>query len=190
MKKNIVIIDNYDSFTYNLVHAVEEITGDKVDVYRNDKITAKACDAYEYIIISPGPGLPEESGNTLDIIHTHLKSKKIFGVCLGLQSLVVSLGGQLKNLERVLHGIESDMMVIEQSPIYKDIPSPFKAGRYHSWVADRSNFPKSLIIDCQDADGEIMGIRHKDYPVYAVQFHPESIMTPAGNTMIKNFINL
>ena len=190
MQKKIVIIDNYDSFTYNLVHAAEEIVGDKVDVYRNDQITAEECNRYEYIIISPGPGLPEESGNTLDIIKTHMTSKKIFGVCLGLQSIVVSMGGQLKNLSRVLHGMQTDMIVTEPSPIYDNIASPFQAGRYHSWVASKENFPESLIIDCVDDDGEIMGIRHRDYPVYAVQFHPESIMTPDGNTMIKNFLSL
>ncbi len=190
MKKDIVIIDNYDSFTYNLVHAVEELIDQKIDVYRNDEISTAECDRYDYIIISPGPGIPEESGNTLDIIQTYMSTKKIFGVCLGLQALVVAMGGKLKNLSRVLHGIETQMYINEPSPIYAGISTPFVAGRYHSWVADKDALPDGLVVDCVDGDGEIMGLRHVNYPVYAVQFHPESIMTPDGNTMIHNFLNL
>jgi len=190
MQKKIVIIDNYDSFTYNLVHAVEKIVNHPIDIFRNDKITLQQCEAYEYIIISPGPGLPEESGMTIDIIKNFYKTKKIFGVCLGLQAITVSFGGQLKNLSRVLHGIETEMTIKDHVPIFKNIDQKFIAGRYHSWVAERENFPESLIINCIDVDNEIMGIHHKDYPLYGVQFHPESIMTPTGETMIANFLNL
>ncbi len=190
MSSNILILDNYDSFTYNLVHAVEEITGQAPDVFRNDQIDVPACDRYEHIIISPGPGLPEESGICLDLIKTYKSSKKIFGVCLGLQSIVVALGGRLKNLATVLHGIETEMFISSQSPIYENIPDPFMAGRYHSWVADKNGFPDELKINCIDKDDEVMGIEHNEYPLYAVQFHPESIMTPEGNTMIANFLKL
>jgi len=188
--KKIVIIDNYDSFTYNLVHAVEQIINQKIDVFRNDKITAEDCGAYDYIIISPGPGLPEESGETLNIIKMHYQTKKIFGVCLGLQSLVVALGGELINLEKVFHGIETEMKVTAECPIYKNINNPFIAGRYHSWVADKTLLPKELIVNCIDEKNEIMGVHHNDYPVFAVQFHPESIMTPDGNKMLENFLKL
>lgn len=190
MKKKIVIIDNYDSFTYNLVHAVEKITKSSVDVFRNDELSLPQVEAYDYIIISPGPGLPEESGLTLDIIKTYYKSKKIFGVCLGLQSIVVAFGGQLKNLSRVLHGIETEMHITHKAPIYQDIEETFIAGRYHSWVADQLNFPKELVVNCIDKDNEIMGVHHIDYPLYGVQFHPESIMTPQGERMIENFLKL
>ncbi len=190
MEKKIVIIDNYDSFTYNLVHIIEQIQGHKIDVYRNDEITVEECDRYDYIIISPGPGLPQESGNTMEIIKSYYKTKKIFGVCLGLQSMVEVFGGQLKNLAQVYHGIETPMQVIVDSPIYNEIENEFIAGRYHSWVADRENFPEELIIDCIDNDNEIMGLHHRAYPMYAVQFHPESIMTPDGIIMLRNFLNL
>jgi len=190
MKKKIVIIDNYDSFTYNLVHAVEQLQGHTIDVYRNDEITIKQCGEYDYIIISPGPGIPEESGHTLEIIRTYYKSKKIFGVCLGLQAIIVAMGGKLKNLPKVQHGIETEMIVKVSEPIYKGINDVFIAGRYHSWVADRDTFPDTLAVNCVDHDGEIMGLYHREYPVYGVQFHPESIMTPDGNRMLENFLNL
>lgn len=188
--KRIVIIDNYDSFTYNLVHAVEKIVGHQIDVFKNDEVTIKEIENYEYIIISPGPGLPEESGLTLDIIRNFYRTKKIFGVCLGLQAAVVAFGGQLKNLDKVLHGIETEMYITERSSIYRNIETKFIAGRYHSWVADTINFPEELVINCIDTDKEIMGLHHKIHSLYAVQFHPESIMTPEGETMISNFLDL
>lgn len=190
MDKKILLIDNYDSFTYNLVHIIEDVKGCKVDVYRNDEITIEACDKYDYIIISPGPGLPSESGLTKQVIQTYYKTKKIFGVCLGLQAIVEVFGGQLKNLSRVFHGIETEMKVIADSPIYRNIPKKFIAGRYHSWVADQDIFPQELIVNCVDDKKEIMGINHNKYHVHAVQFHPESIMTPDGKTMLYNFLNL
>lgn len=190
MKKKVLVIDNYDSFTYNLVHSIEHILGYDIDVYRNDKITIDAVDNYDYIFISPGPGIPEEAGLTIDIIKTYLTTKKIFGVCLGLQSLVVALGGEIINLDQVFHGIESEMNLTENSSvIFKDISSPFQAGRYHSWVAKKDKLPAELKITSVDSNGEVMAVQHKSYPVYAVQFHPESIMTPQGNLMIQNFLN-
>ncbi len=191
MKKNIVVIDNYDSFTYNLVHHIQEITGHEIDIFRNDAVEVKDLDKYDYIFISPGPGLPEDSGITLSVISEYHSKKNIFGVCLGLQSIVVALGGELLNLERVYHGIESEISQTEtESPIFDSISQTFKAGRYHSWVADIGKLPAELEVTCKDQNGQIMGIQHRDYPVYAVQFHPESIMTPDGMKMIENFLNL
>ena len=190
MDKKILLIDNYDSFTYNLVHIIEDVKECKVDVYRNDELDIEICDKYDYIIISPGPGLPSESGLTKQIIETYYMTKKIFGVCLGLQAIVEVFGGQLKNLSRVFHGIETKMRVTEDSPIYKDIPENFVAGRYHSWVADKDKFPQELIVNCVDDKNEIMGIHHNKHHVHAVQFHPESTMTPHGKTMLYNFLNL
>lgn len=191
MKKNVLVIDNYDSFTYNLVHSIEKILGYDIDVFRNDKISVEDVDHYEYIFISPGPGIPEEAGHTLEIIKTYYKSKKIFGVCLGLQSLVIALGGSIFNLEKVFHGIESEMYLTDnESLIFKGMNSAFQAGRYHSWVAQKEDLPKELTITSIDKTGQIMALEHKEYPVFAVQFHPESIMTPQGDLMIENFLNL
>ncbi len=191
-KSNIVIIDNYDSFTYNLVQYIEDVVNYPIDVYLNDAITVEELSDYEYIIISPGPGLPSESGITLALINRYLKSKKIFGVCLGLQAVVECLGGKLKNLNNVFHGIETMMSQSLEisSPIFNNIPKQFIAGRYHSWVADKENFPEELEITSTDQDGQIMAIQHKVYPVFGVQFHPESIMTPEGKKMISNFLKL
>lgn len=191
MKSNIVLIDNYDSFTYNLVHHIEEITGKEIDVYRNDEIDINELNSYDYIFISPGPGLPEDSGITLDLIKRYYESKKIFGVCLGLQAIIVALGGKLVNLEKVYHGIETEMKQgPHKSKIFHGVPEKFIAGRYHSWVADFDNFPGELEICCTDNDGQVMAIQHKSLPVYAVQFHPESIMTPEGKTILRNFLEL
>ena len=159
-------------------------------MFKNDEISVEGCNMYDYILISPGPGLPQESGHTMDIIKTYYKTKKILGVCLGLQATVEVFGGRLKNLSKVYHGIETTMRVTQDSPIYQGITMEFIAGRYHSWVADRNDFPPELIIDCIDDENEIMGIHHKDYPLYAVQFHPESIMSPDGAHLLQNFLNL
>ncbi len=191
MEKKVLVIDNYDSFTYNLVHSIEKILGYDVDVVRNDKLTLEDVEPYEYIFISPGPGIPKEAGLTLEIIKSYYKTKKIFGVCLGLQSIVVALGGKLENLKKVFHGIESDMQQTDKkSIIFNNIEPTFKAGRYHSWVAEKTEIPSELIVTSIDETGEVMSIQHKEFPVYAVQFHPESIMTPEGDLMIENFLKL
>jgi len=191
MEKKILVIDNYDSFTYNLVQMIEQISGVNPDVYRNDELEIDKVKNYDYIFISPGPGLPEESGITLELIKVFYTTKKIFGVCLGLQAIVVAMGGQLKNLKKVYHGIETEM---HQGPvkshIFEGIETIFKAGRYHSWVADETVLPDSLEVTCTGEANEIMAIQHTLYPVYGVQFHPESIMTPDGYKMIENFLNL
>ena len=191
MEKKVLVIDNYDSFTYNLVHSIEKILGYDVDVVRNDKLTLEDVEPYEYIFISPGPGIPKEAGLTLEIIKSYYKTKKIYGVCLGLQSIVVALGGKLENLKKVFHGIESDMQQTDKkSIIFNNIEPTFKAGRYHSWVAEKTEIPSELIVTSIDETGEVMSIQHKEFPVYAVQFHPESIMTPEGDLMIENFLKL
>jgi anthranilate synthase component 2 len=189
--KKVVIIDNYDSFTYNLVHLVNEILGTKTDVFRNDQFEIKDLEKYDYIILSPGPGIPEEAGLLKEVIRRYANSKKIFGVCLGLQAIGEVFGGKLKNLSKVFHGIKTQIQKTEISdPILSNIDSTFDAGRYHSWVIDRENFPSQLLVTAVDEKGEIMAARHKILQVFGVQFHPESIMTPDGKKMVTNFLNL
>lgn len=189
--KQVVIIDNYDSFTYNLVHMVNEIIGSEVTVLRNDQFDIQDIDKFAYIILSPGPGLPDEAGLLKEVIKTYGPSKKILGVCLGLQAIGESYGGRLKNLSKVFHGMKTSIHKTNNfDPIFEGVENPFEAGRYHSWVIEKSSFPSNLFITAQDEDGEIMAIRHKDHHVYGVQFHPESIMTPAGKLMINNFLNI
>lgn len=186
----ILILDNYDSFTYNLVQYVEEIGYKSLDVIRNDEITIEQVQAYDCIIISPGPGIPSESGMTLEIIKTYAKSKAILGVCLGLQAIVESYGGEIYNMDDIYHGISADVYIQDTyDPLFQNISSPFAAGRYHSWAADRTSLPAELIVTAVDEDGNVMALRHRSDPVWGVQFHPESIMTPEGKTMLKNFLN-
>jgi anthranilate synthase component 2 len=185
-----IIIDNYDSFTYNLVHIVEELTGEKVMVKRNDQFDIEELANYDKIILSPGPGIPSEAGKLLEVIRVYSYQKPILGVCLGLQAIGEVYGGQLRNLDEVYHGIQSEMHIVHPSPIFKDIPSTFLAGRYHSWVIDKASKMNKINITCIDEKGEIMAIQHQTYPLFGVQFHPESIMTPEGANMIENFLKL
>lgn len=186
--KNTIVIDNYDSFTYNLVQIIEEIIGVTPDVKRNDEITGEECLSYDYIILSPGPGLPNESGNLIEIIETCKKTKKIFGVCLGLQAIGEVFGSELLNLGRVFHGIQTKVMKSDvEHIILKEIPDEFDAGRYHSWVINKEAVSDELIITSKDANDEIMSARHNSLSIYGVQFHPESILTPLGKQMILNF---
>lgn len=185
--KHLLIIDNYDSFTFNLVHYLEDLDV-KITVLRNDKITPQECESYDAIVLSPGPGIPSEAGNLLSII-SHMKDKKpLLGICLGHQAITEVFGGKIINLEKVYHGI-STKMTHQNSAIFNNIESPFEAGRYHSWVAENETFPSSLEITATDENGQIMALKHKELPIYGLQFHPESIMTPDGKTMLKNFIN-
>lgn len=185
----LVIIDNYDSFTYNLVHAVEEILGESVKVVKNDLEDIEQLDKYEYFILSPGPGLPKESGKLMDIIERYKSSKKILGVCLGLQAIAESYGCQLKNLSTVFHGIRDNMTQTENASIlYDGIEKTFYAGRYHSWVIEKESLTEVFEITSVDSNNEIMSIQHKTDNIHAVQFHPESIMTDEGKQMLKNFI--
>ena len=187
----IVIIDNYDSFTYNLVHLINEIIDGEVTVLRNDQFKIDALEAFDYIILSPGPGLPEEAGLLKEVIRKYGSTKKIFGVCLGLQAIGEVFGGELKNLSKVFHGMKTTMKQTENTdPIFDGIDQSFEAGRYHSWVINKDSCPDDLLITAVDDEGEIMAARHKDFDIYGVQFHPESIMTPDGRIMMTNFLNL
>lgn len=186
---NILILDNYDSFTYNLVHMVEEITGNLPDVFRNDEISIDEIQRYDAIILSPGPGIPNEAGILKEVIKTYAGVKPIFGVCLGLQAITEVFGGAIENLKEVFHGVATEMKVIKgDSILFKNIPATFKAARYHSWIASDKNFPDVLEITAIDEEGSIMALRHREFPIEAVQFHPESILTPVGKQMVQNFI--
>ena len=187
----IVIIGNYDSFTYNLVHLINEIIDGEVTVLRNDQFEIDALEAFDHIILSPGPGLPEEAGLLKEVIRKYGSTKKIFGVCLGLQAIGEVFGGELKNLSKVFHGMKTTMKQTENTdPIFEGIDQTFEAGRYHSWVINKDSFPDELLITAVDDEGEIMAARHKYFDIYGVQFHPESIMTPDGRIMMTNFLNL
>jgi anthranilate synthase component 2 len=189
--QKVVIIDNYDSFTYNLVHLVHEITGTNVEVLRNDKFDLDRLESFDYIILSPGPGIPDEAGLLKSVISTYSSSKKIFGVCLGLQAIGEVFGGQLKNLSRVFHGMKTEIFKTNNfDPILQGIEDTFEAGRYHSWVIDKKTLPDVLLVTAVDKDGEIMAARHTTLPTFGVQFHPESIMTMHGKKMLTNFLNI
>ncbi|RXP46616.1 aminodeoxychorismate/anthranilate synthase component II [Lutibacter sp. HS1-25] len=185
----ILILDNYDSFTYNLVHMVEDITGVYPAVFRNDEITIEGINAYDLIILSPGPGIPDEAGILKETIKTYAGKKPIFGVCLGLQAITEVFGGSLENLDSVFHGVATIMKVTKNDAvIYKDMPTEFEAARYHSWIASTKDFPAELEITSVDEFGDIMSLQHKTHNISAVQFHPESILTPLGEKMVRNFI--
>lgn len=185
----ILIIDNYDSFTYNLVHMVEAITGVLPAVFRNDQISVAEVDQYDLLILSPGPGIPDEAGNLKEIIAAYAGKKPIFGVCLGLQAITEVFGGSIVNLETVFHGVATTMKVTDTAAsIYKGIPEEFEAGRYHSWIASTEDLPEVLKITSVDEDGAIMSLEHTKFPISAVQYHPESILTPLGKQIVKNFI--
>ncbi len=186
---NILIIDNYDSFTYNLVHMVENITGKYPAVFRNDEISIEAINEYDLIILSPGPGIPDEAGILKDVIKYYAGKKPIFGVCLGLQAITEVFGGSLENLDSVFHGVATTMKVTDyDAVIYKEIPTEFEAARYHSWIATLNDFPEELEITSVDEFGAIMSLQHKAFNISAVQYHPESILTPLGEQIVKNFI--
>jgi anthranilate synthase component 2 len=190
MTEKIVIIDNYDSFTYNLKHLIEETANTNVIVLKNDSLDLTAIENADFIFISPGPGLPEEAGKTLEIIREFGNRKKIMGVCLGLQAIAVAFGGRLKPLDSVYHGIQSEMYYTEyRSSIFKHIPDKLMAGRYHSWVADPIDFPEVLRITQKDINGNIMALEHISLPIFGVQYHPESIMTEFGKAIIANFLD-
>jgi anthranilate synthase component 2 len=190
-KKKVIIIDNYDSFTYNVRHLAEELVEDQVTVVRNDQIDMEYIAHFDYIIISPGPGLPEEAGKTTEVIRKFGLFRKILGICLGLQAIGEVYGGHLKNLETVYHGIQSKITQAEKAGVlFQGVPKNFEAGRYHSWVLDRQTLPSSLLITATDEAGEIMAIQHEEHAVYGVQFHPESIMTPLGKRIMENFLEV
>ena len=187
----ILIFDNYDSFTYNLVHVVEKIIHGKVDVYRNDKIPLEKVNDYDKIILSPGPGLPVESGLLLPLIKEYASSKSILGVCLGHQAIGESFGGSLINLSTVYHGVATNCRVsVDDCQLFAGLPKEIEVGRYHSWIVSKENFPSELEITAEDDNGYIMALRHKTFDVQGVQFHPESVLTPMGEKIMRNWLNV
>jgi len=185
----ILIIDNYDSFTYNLVHLVNEI-GLQCEVWRNDKFNISDVDAYDRIILSPGPGIPSEAGLLLEVIEKYAATKSIFGVCLGQQAIAEVFGGKLYNLPQPMHGIATPIKVTDkQERLFTGLPETFKVGRYHSWVVDGNALPDCLAVTAIDeADNSLMALTHKEYDVRGVQFHPESILTEFGKEMMQNWL--
>jgi len=195
----IVIIDNYDSFTYNLSHLVKELGAD-VTVVRNDQFVLNELEQFDKIILSPGPGIPSEAGLLLDVIRMYAGKKPILGVCLGHQAIGEAFGGKLENLSDVFHGVatpchilssqHSDGSDMAADPLFATLPATITVGRYHSWVVSKEDFPACLEVTAESDEGQIMALRHREYPVYGIQFHPESVLTPEGKIIIKNYINL
>ena len=187
----IALIDNYDSFTYNLVQYLREHPQVQLDIIRNDDFTVSELLDYDKIVISPGPGLPYQNGHIISAIKAISGQKPILGVCLGLQAIYEAFGGELLNLNQVHHGVSSRVMITDQSdPILSGLSNPFLAGRYHSWVCNPDHLPSELIVTATDEENQIMACRHRDHQTYGVQFHPESILTPEGRTIIRNFVEL
>lgn len=184
----LLIFDNYDSFTYNIAHAVREL-GVNPDVIRNDKITLDEIEKYDKIIISPGPGIPSEAGILPQMLEKFATQKPILGVCLGHQAIGERFGAKLRNLDTVYHGVQTNAYLTADDYIFAGIPSEFEVGRYHSWVVDKEGLPADLQVTALSPDGEIMALRHREYDVRGVQFHPESILTPYGITIIENWLN-
>ena len=204
-----VIIDNYDSFTYNLSHLVKEL-GAEVEVLRNDQFDLEDLEQYDKIILSPGPGIPEEAGLLLDVIRTYAGRKPILGVCLGEQAIGQVFGGKLTNLSDVFHGVQTDVflneesflneelrmkneeffsgLALEEDYIFEGLSAKFPVGRYHSWVVDAKGLPKTLAITAISPEGQVMALKHREYDIHGIQFHPESVLTPDGKTIVKNWL--
>ena len=182
-----VIIDNYDSFTYNLSHLVKELGAD-VTVYRNDRFEMPQLEAFDKIILSPGPGIPSEAGLLLDVIKTYAGRKPILGVCLGHQAIGEVFGGKLTNLKDVYHGVATPVTLTADDYLFEGLGNTFEVGRYHSWVVDTDGFPACLEVTSVSEEGFIMSLRHRDYDIRGIQYHPESVLTPSGKTIIKNWL--
>ncbi len=188
---NIMVLDNYDSFTYNLVHYIKELSGERVDVFRNDQISPEEARRYDKIVISPGPGLPSGAGITLDLIRYLAPERSILGVCLGCQAIAESCGGRLSNLSRVFHGVATYMNVTDSSEgLFEGIPESFTAGRYHSWIIQEDSMPDDLHVTARDQEGTIMAVAHKTFDLRGVQFHPESVLTRYGKQMLLNWLEM
>lgn len=185
----LLVLDNYDSFTYNLVHLIEKVSEIPYEVHRNDKITLNEVAAFDKILLSPGPGLPKDAGIMPELIRQYAATKSILGVCLGLQAIGEAFGGQLKNLDTVYHGIATPIHVTENDFLFKNCPITFTVGRYHSWVINNTSLPSDLIVTAVDDNNQIMALKHKSYDVRAVQFHPESILSEYGETLLRNWLN-
>ena len=187
--EKVVVIDNYDSFTYNLVHALNQITGNRVDVFRNDKVDIDGLDEYTHIVLSPGPGIPAEAGLLKEIVRRYAPFRRMLGVCLGHQAIAEVFGGKLVNIKKVYHGVATNIRVVDRNDyLYRNIPENFEGGRYHSWIVSADKLPSSLKVTALAEDGEIMGMTHAEYDVRGVQFHPESILTKCGTELLTNWI--
>lgn len=187
--KKILVIDNYDSFVYNLVNYLEEFDC-QVTVKRNDQFQLDECKAYDKILLSPGPGVPDEAGLLKNVIREYGSSKPILGVCLGQQAIGEVFGGSIINLDKVFHGVTTTITIQKENTVlFKDLETQQEVGRYHSWVVSRENLPECLEITAIDENNQIMALQHKTLDICAVQFHPESVLTPNGKTMIKNWVN-
>ncbi|MDG4946476.1 aminodeoxychorismate/anthranilate synthase component II [Weeksellaceae bacterium KMM 9713] len=187
---NLLILDNYDSFTYNLVQMVEDILGREVNVIKNDEIALKDLEQFDKIILSPGPGIPQEAGRLLEVIKNYENRIPILGVCLGHQAIAEAFGANLKQLDSVKHGVFSQILETDDENLFRNIDLPLQVGRYHSWVVDEVDFPTDLKITSKDEFGNIMSLKHENYPISGVQFHPESILTPQGKLILKNWLSL
>jgi len=187
--KKIAVIDNYDSFTYNLVHYLEDLDAE-VTVFRNDEFELDELQKFDKIVLSPGPGIPDEAGLLKDVIKTFAKTKSILGVCLGQQAIGEVFGGSLSNLEKVYHGIATKVkIIVEDELLFAGLEKEIEVGRYHSWVVNTTDFPETLEITSTDENGQIMSLRHKTFDVRGVQFHPESVLTPNGKKILENWLN-
>lgn len=187
----ILLLDNYDSFTFNLFQLVAEIGGASPDVFRNDKIRLEDIEKYDKILLSPGPGLPSEAGIMPELVKTFAHSKSILGVCLGHQCIAEVFGARLENMERVCHGVGIETIVdAPEEPLFQGMPATFQSGRYHSWTVAKENLPDCLSVTASDADGRVMAISHKTFDARGIQFHPESILTPDGARIIRNWLEL
>ncbi len=190
----ILVFDNYDSFTYNLVHLIEKITGESVMVKRNDQIPLEDVAAYDKVILSPGPGIPEEAGLLIPLIKAYASRTSILGVCLGHQAIGEAFGASLRNLTEVYHGIATPIQQVETTTpapvndLFKGLPQELTVGRYHSWVVEEKTLPEELLVTARDAQGQVMAVRHRSLDVQGVQFHPESVLTPDGEQMLRNWL--
>lgn len=185
----VLVIDNYDSFTYNLVHYLEDL-GCEITVFRNDEFMLTEVENYPKILLSPGPGIPDEAGLLKDVIQKYASSKSILGICLGQQAIAEVFGGSLKNLDKVHHGVATNtQIIVEDEPLFEGLNSEIEVGRYHSWVVNNVAFPSVLEVTSVDESGEIMSLRHRSFDVKGLQFHPESILTPDGKSILRNWLN-
>jgi anthranilate synthase component 2 len=185
----VLLLDNYDSFTFNLYQLVGEICGETPDVFRNDKITLEEVEKYDKILLSPGPGLPAEAGIMPELVQHFAPKKSILGVCLGHQCIAEIFGAKLENMARVCHGFGLETLVeVEDELLFRGVPGQFKSGRYHSWTVSPENLPGELEITARDAEGRVMALRHREFDVRGVQFHPESVLTPDGAAILRNWL--
>ena len=186
--KKVAVIDNYDSFTFNLVHYLEDLNA-SVTVFRNDEFELDELQTFDKIVLSPGPGLPAQAGNLLQVIQKYATQKSMLGVCLGMQAIAEVYGGELMNLAQVQHGVSTEIEVNTEEKIYRGLPQKIQIGRYHSWVVSQNNFPNELVITAQDEFQNIMSLRHQSLDITGVQYHPESILTPQGKQILANWLN-